>query len=96
MKRHYTPRAICDLIAIADYIRDHNPVAAERVGQTIEIAIGRLIKSPRLGIELPDLAVRKLGVPRFRYSVYYRLLSDRIEIVHIRDDRRRPLVPGDL
>lgn len=96
MKLHYTPRALADVIAIADYIREHNPTAAERVGQAIESSIGRLIKNPRLGIDRPDLAVRKLGVPRYPYSVYYRVAEDRIEIVHIRDDRRKPLEPGDL
>ena len=96
MKLHYTPRALADVIAIADYIREHNPIAAERVGQAIESSIGRLIKNPRLGIDRPDLAVRKLGVPHYPYAVYYRVAEDRIEIVHIRDDRRKPLEPGDL
>jgi hypothetical protein len=35
-------------------------------------------------------------VPRYSYTIYDRIAETRIEIVHVRDDRRKPIAPGDL
>jgi hypothetical protein len=35
-------------------------------------------------------------VPRYSYTIYYRIAETHIEIVHVRDDRRQPLAPGEL
>ena len=51
---------------------------------------------PGLGRDRPELGVRSVGVPRYSYTIYYRIAETRIEIVHVRDDRRKPLAPGDL
>lgn len=92
----YTPRAIGDLIAIADYIKARNRQAAERVEAAITTSIEHLARHPNLGIDRPRLGVRALGVPRFSYTIYYRVDPDAVVIVHIRDDRRRPLRAADL
>ena len=96
MKIRYTPRAIGDLAAIADHIRKSDPLAADRVGNAIEHTIGLLSQHPDLGVERPELGVRKIGVPRYSYSVFYRVKPDTIEIAHIRDDRRKSAQPGDV
>ena len=96
MKLRYTPRAIADITAIADYIRERSPSASVRVGESIEATIVHLIDNPGLGINRPDLGVRRLGVASYPYSVYYRIIDDVIEIAHVRDDRRIPLAPGDV
>lgn len=44
----------------------------------------------------PELGVRSLGVTRYSYTIYYRIGSTSVEIVHVRDDRRAPLKAGDL
>lgn len=96
MKLRFTPRAVDDIGSISDYIRRHNAQAAARVGLAIQHSLDLLATSPKLGIDRPGLGVRKLGVARLPYSIYYRVGDDAIEIVHVRDDRRRPLVPGDI
>jgi toxin ParE1/3/4 len=96
MKLKYTPRAIADIAAIADYIRERNLSASVRVGDCIEITISHLIDNPGLGVNRPDLKLRRLGVSGYPYSVYYRIAGDVIEIAHVRDDRRKPLAPGDV
>ena len=96
MNIRYTPRAVADLVDIADYIRERHSAGSDRVATAIETIIGRLAQNPRLGIDRPDLDSRWLGVPRHPYSIYYRIHGDVVEIVHIRDDRRRPLKSGEL
>jgi toxin ParE1/3/4 len=96
MKLKYSYRAIADINAIAAYIGQHRPTAAERVGEAIEAAVQHLQDNPGLGINQPGLGARRLGVPRYPYSIYYRLTAYTVEILHVRDDRRKPLAPGDV
>ena len=49
-----------------------------------------------LGRDRADLNVRALGIPRYPFTVYYRAEDDGIWIVHIRDDRRRPLEADEI
>ncbi len=92
----YTRRAVADIIAIADYIREHRPAASVRVADAITATVAHLAENPKLGMDRIDLGVRKIGVRRYSYSIYYKLRGEMIEIVHVRDDRRKPLEPGDV
>ena len=49
MKLRFTPRAVSDIAAIADYIRERNPAAAERVRAAIIQSLQDLILFPQLG-----------------------------------------------
>ena len=51
---------------------------------------------PNLDVARPNLGVRALGVPRFPYTIYYRVDPDAVFIIHIREDRRRALRASDL
>ena len=92
----FTPRAVGDIAAIADFIKARNPQAAVRVEDAITGSIAHLADHPNLGVARPHLRVRALGVPRFPYTIYYRVDPDAVVIVHIRDDRRRALRPSDV
>ena len=92
----YTPRAIADIGAIADFIKARNPQAAVRVEDAITGSIDHLADHPNLGVARPHLGVRALGVPRFPYTIYYRVDLDAVVIIHIRDDRRHALRADDL
>lgn len=96
MKVRHTRRAAADLAGIGDYIRERNPAAAINVETAIRSTIGLLADFPKLGRNRPELDARSLGVPRYPYTVYYRIEGDEVWIVHVRDDRRRPLEPGDI
>ena len=96
MKVRYTRQAVADLLNIADYIRNRNPLAAINVEAAIRSTIDLLADYPRIGGDRPELDARALGIPRYPYTVYYRIEGDEIWIVHIRDDRRKPPERGDL
>ena len=49
MKLRFTPRAAQDLVAIADYIREHNPQAALRVRAAILESLQNLVLFQHLG-----------------------------------------------
>jgi plasmid stabilization system protein ParE len=96
MRVRYTRQALADLLAIADYIRERNPTAATKAETAVRSTIDLLADFPRLGRDRPELQARSLGVPRWPYTAYYRIENEEVWIVHIRDDRRRPVERADL
>jgi plasmid stabilization system protein ParE len=54
MKVRYSREAIADLIGIADYIREHNPRAAEAVEKRIRASIDQLETFPLIGRPTDD------------------------------------------
>jgi addiction module RelE/StbE family toxin len=96
MKVRYTRRALSDVASIAEYIHQHNPAAAQRVEAAIRSTVEMLTDFPKIGRECSELSARSLGVPRYPYTVYYRVRGKRVSILHIRHDSRKPVKRGDL
>jgi toxin ParE1/3/4 len=71
MRLRFTPRATADLIEIADYLCERNPMAARRVRATIYKSLQNLLLFPRLGRRQRTEGVRKLVTHPYRYLVYY-------------------------
>jgi toxin ParE1/3/4 len=91
MKLWFTPRAVADLVEIADYIAVHDPAAALRVRAAIYSSLQRLIVFPRLGRAQTTEGIRKLVVRRYPYLVYY-MVDDRlaeIVILNVKHAARR-------
>lgn len=91
----YNRRAIRDLVAIADYIRERSPAAAERVRERIERLINGLADYPYQGSQTDEAGIRRLVATPFPYLIFYRIKVETVIILHIRHGRRRPerLVP---
>jgi toxin ParE1/3/4 len=81
MKLRFTPRATENLAEIADYLRAHNPAAAQRARAAIYRSLQHLISFPRIGRRQSVQNVRKLITRRYRYLVYYMIDVDQDEIV---------------
>jgi toxin ParE1/3/4 len=71
MKLRFTPRAIQDLIDIAEYIRERNPAASLRVRAAILNSLQNLLLFPEIGRLQTVQGVRKLVTRRYPYFVYY-------------------------
>jgi plasmid stabilization system protein ParE len=59
----------------------------------VDAAVVRIAEAPRLGSLVPgvsDQTIRRKAVPRFPYHVVYTELADRLQIVAVAHDRRRP------
>ena len=91
-----TPRAFDDLVRIRDYLIARSPQGADNVRAAINTTLEQLQNFPLTGRDRPDLGVRSLGVARYSYTIYHRVHDDHVEVVHVRDDRRKPLAPGDV
>ena len=91
MKLRFTPRATENLAEIADYIRAHNPVAAQRVRAAIYESLELLILFPRIGRRQTAEDVRKLVTRRYRYLVYFVIdqAAEEIVILSVKHPARR-------
>jgi toxin ParE1/3/4 len=91
MKVRLTPRAARDLAEIADYIRDRNPAAAQRVRDAILEALTNLASFPHIGRRQNIEQVRRLVVRRYAYLIYYEVneAAHEIVILTIRHPSRR-------
>ena len=60
---------------------------------SIEASLRRIDRNPRAGALIPsveDKAVRRFPVRRFPYHIVYVELSDRLQVLAVAHDRRRP------
>jgi len=90
MRVRYSLRAFADREAIYDYLEQRSPQGARNVQLAIVRAIRSLALHPRLGQQTDKPGVYELIVPRRPYKVYYRIETDEVWVLHIRDARRRP------
>jgi len=59
----------------------------------VDTAVAGIAERPRIGSKVPgisDLTIRRRPVRRFPYHVVYLELADRLQILAIAHDRRRP------
>jgi toxin ParE1/3/4 len=91
MKLRFTPRAIANLIEIADYIRAHNPTAARRVRAAIYDSLQNLFLFPYVGRKQKVEGVRKFVTRKYAYLVYYTVdeAAEEIVILNVKHPARR-------
>ena len=81
MKLCFTLRAVADITAIADYIRERNPAASQRVRAAIYQSLRDLILFPRAGRLQQTEGVRKFPTRKYAYLVYYTVDDAAEEII---------------
>jgi len=94
MKVEYTKRAVADLQKAA---ADSRPGFGETVAAALEYRIREVIAHIA---EHPDAAPRVIQRPgmrvfpliRYPYKIFYRVLADRVRILHVRHTARRPWI----
>lgn len=96
MRVRYTPRARSDLKAIYDYITQRHARGAQRVKASIKRTAAGLCDMPGLGRQTPRPSVRVIGVPRYPYLIYYRIVGGEVHIIHVRHGARDVPTPEEL
>lgn len=91
MKVVFSPGARAYLAREADYLRERNRAAGERLLHDVKQFVATLAQFPLMGSEATDLPLR--GVRRFvlrDYLIYYEVGAQTIVILAIRHGRERP------
>lgn len=91
MKVEFSRQALADLETIAAfYAAKAGPQVAQAVGDRLEAAIARIAAQPESS---PSVAgyrhLRVAFLIRYPFRIFYRVLADRIQIVHIRHTSRQ-------
>jgi len=81
MKLRFTPRAIENIVAIAEYIQARNPAAAQRVRAAIYESLQDLVLFPYAGRQQQTEGVRKFVTRKYAYLVYYMIDDAAEEII---------------
>jgi len=84
LKLSLSPRAAKDLASIRDYLLSRSPQGADNVRAAIAATLSVLTDFPRAGRNRSDLEARSVGVPRYPYTIYYRIEGEEIVVVHPR------------
>jgi plasmid stabilization system protein ParE len=91
----WLPEALSDLVRLRDFVRVHNPDAAQRVAKRIREAAHNLLGLPLIGrpvlnIDKPQLRDLFIAFGQAGYWMRYAVTDDQIIIVrvwHGREDR---------
>jgi toxin ParE1/3/4 len=92
MKVEYSERAVADLHKIsADSRRSYGDRVAEALGVRIRAVIDRISTDPLSAPEVEQRpSMHVVPLVRYPFKIFYRVLDDRIRILHIRHAARRP------
>ena len=78
-----TAQAEEDLIAIWLYITKDNLTAADKMLAKFENVFEILIEQPEFGVARPDIAPELRYFPVGNYLIFYRIMTDGIQIVRV-------------
>lgn len=78
-----SPQAEIDLIDIWLYVADDQPVNADRLLDRLNNAVLKLVDTPGMGVDRPDVGCDVKGFPVGNYVVYYRVKQDQFELVRV-------------
>ena len=92
MNVEYTNRAVADLRKIsADSRAAFDDLVALALETRIRDVVALIAERPQAAPSVPALTgIRVFPLIRYPYKIFYRVLEDRIRILHIRHTARRP------
>lgn len=92
MKVRYRARALADIENINTYLEERSPSGAANVLRAIYAGIHLIAERPLAWPPTDDPTVRVKVVRRYRYKIFYSVLEDHVEILHVRHTARQPWI----
>jgi toxin ParE1/3/4 len=94
MKVEYTNQALTDLRKISADSRAFGETVVAAVETRIRAVIAHVAKHPEAATLIADRpGMRVVPLIRYPYKIFYRVLENRVRILHIRHTARRPWTP---
>lgn len=92
MKLQLTERAADEIEAIHAYLVARSLVGARNVQLALKTTFSRLVEFPQLGRAQNHPGLRKVGVARYPYNIYYIVdeVRDEVVIISVRHMARAP------
>jgi toxin ParE1/3/4 len=86
----FSRRALADLDDIYRYLVRRSPRGAANVMIALNTAIQFIVDQPSASPRTMDFDIRVSVLRRYRYKIFYTVVDEGIEILHIRHSSRRP------
>lgn len=90
MRLQYRAQALADIDAIQRYLEERSPSGASSVLRAIYASIQLIAEHPLSYQRTDDPDIRVHAVRRYRYKIFYSVIGDAVEIIHVRHTSRRP------
>lgn len=91
MKVEYSNRALADLRKVSAGSREFGQAVALAVEARVRMVIARVAAYPTSAQRVADRpGVHVVPLIRYPYKIFYRIIEDRVRILHIRHSLRRP------
>ena len=90
MRLRYRAQALSDIDAIHRYLDERSPSGARNVLRAIYASVQLIAEHPLSYQRTDDPDIHVHVVRRYRYKIFYSVVGDVIEIIHVRHTSRRP------
>lgn len=89
MKVVYTDEALADLDSISGWLAVHYPTIAPLVARRIRSVVAHIVRWPESARRVEGRPeVRAVPLVRYPYVIFYRIVGDTIQILHIHHTAR--------
>lgn len=89
MRLIYHPHARAELVEAARYYENRLTGLGAQLRDEANRTASRILKAPRHG-RMIDADVRRALMARFPFAIYYRVLSDHVQILALKHHKRHP------
>jgi plasmid stabilization system protein ParE len=90
MRLQYRAQALTDIDAIHRYLEERSPSGARSVLRAIYASVQLIAEHPLSYQRTDDPDIRVHVVQRYRYKIFYSVVGEAVEIIHVRHTSRRP------
>jgi toxin ParE1/3/4 len=91
MKVVFTEAALADLDDILSFVGSNYPTLTTPIEERIRAVITRIAKWPESARLVEERSgVRAAPLVRYPYKIFYRIIDERIEVLHIHHASRQP------
>ena len=91
MRVEYSKRATDDLRKVSEESRAFGEMVAAAVETRIRAIIAHIAEHPEAAARVAERpGMHVIPLIRYPYKIFYRVLEDRIRVLHIRHSSRRP------
>ena len=89
MRVVYHPDAEAELIETARFYEKRLPILGNQWLDAVDQAVEKIVATPTRW-RIVEKDVRRYLVPRFPYTIYYRVLADEVRILAFKHHKRHP------
>jgi toxin ParE1/3/4 len=90
MRVRYRAQALADIDDIRRYLQERSPNGAQNVLGSIYAAVKFIAENPHGSEQTDEPNVRMKAIVEYPYKVFYSVVADTIEILHVRHSARQP------